>query len=201
MQVPALETERLLLRPWRDADVRAYARIIRDPEVLRYWGSGVRYRVKRAAAALVAAVSDIEASRALAALNRHWQRHGFGMWAVEEKDSGALIGSVGLTALHDWSADQANVEVGWLLARSAWGRGFAVEAGRPSLAYAFDELGVPRIVNVTLAANERGKRTAQRLGLAFVGRTRWERNDVVWYAMDRSAWSAKSPTARDSDGI
>jgi RimJ/RimL family protein N-acetyltransferase len=195
LQVPALETERLLLRPWRETDVPAYARIIRDPEVLRYWGSGVRYRVKRAVAALVAAVSDIEARRAITALTHHWQHHGFGMWAVEDRDGGALIGSIGLTTLDDWSADSTNVEFGWLLARPVWGRGFAAEAGRASLAYAFDEMGLPRIVNVTLAANTRARRAVERLGFVFVGQTHWNRNDVVWYAMDRSGWARKEADA------
>lgn len=188
MQVPTLETERLLLRAWRADDVGAYARIIRHPEALRHWGAGALYRAKRAAAALIAAVSDIEARRALLAMERHWQRHGFGSWAVEEKDSGALIGSIGLTQLEAWTADQASVEVGWLLARSAWGRGFAQEAGRASLGYAFHQLGLSRVVLVSAAANARSERTAQRLGMTFVGRTRWKGIDVIWYAMDRGEW-------------
>ncbi len=197
MQVPTLETERLLLRPWRAGDAGAYARIIRHPEALRYWGAGAFYRVKRSAAALIATVSDIEARRAVAGLQSHWQRHGFGMWAVEAKDNRELVGSVGLTRLDAWTADQASVEIGWLLAHPAWGRGFAVEAGRASLGYAFDQLGLPRIVLVAAAANARSERTAQRVGMAFAGRTRWNGIDVLWYAMDRSDWARDAaPGAR-----
>ncbi len=100
--VATVATDRLRLRPWRREDVPAYARIIRDPEVTRHLGSGVRYRVKRTMASALAAVSDIEARRELRTMTRHWQRHGFGLWAVEEKASGALLGSVGLTVLDDW---------------------------------------------------------------------------------------------------
>ena len=175
----------------------AYARIIRDPEVMRHLGSGVRYRVKRTMASALAAVSDIEARRELRTMTRHWQRHGFGLWAVEEKASGALLGSVGLTVLDDWSQDPSSIELGWLLSRPSWGRGLGREAGLACLAYGFDDLQLPRIVSVTLVQNSRSERLIQGLGFSFMGRTRWKRNDVVWYAMDRSTWGRKSPISPD----
>ena len=186
---PTLETERLRLRGWRDDDLQAYRGILRDPDVLRYWGSGIRYRAKRAVASLVAPFSSVEARRALAELDRHWQRHRLGMWAVEERTSGALIGSMGLTVLEDWTAEPANVEVGWLLARPARGRGFAVEGGRAVLAYAFEELALRRVISVALVLNHPSERVMQRLGLAYAGRIRWKGSDVVWYGLDRSAWA------------
>jgi ribosomal-protein-alanine N-acetyltransferase len=189
--VPTVATDRLWLRPWRRADAPEYARILHHPEVARHLGSGIRYRVKRAVASLVAAVSDVEARREIGTMTRHWQQHRFGLWAVEEKASGRLIGSVGLTVLDDWSADPSNVELGWLLARPSWGRGLGREAGLASLAYGFDDLRLPRIVSVTLVANARSERLIQRLGFSFVGRTRWKGSDVVWYAMDRSDWEGR----------
>lgn len=183
--IPVLKTERLVLRPWRDDDVRAYARLLRDPEVMRHWGSGIRFRLKRAVANVVARFCDIEARRSVADMRRHWRDHGFGLWALEEKASGALVGNAGLTVLDGWTADPADIEVGWLLARPAWGRGFAVEAGRASLAYAFDVLQLPRVVSVAFTSNWRSERVMQNLGLTLAGRTRWMGADVVWYGADR----------------
>jgi RimJ/RimL family protein N-acetyltransferase len=186
--VPQLETARLRLRGWREEDVADYRLIIGDPEVMRYLGAGVRYRLKRAAASVLGLLSDVEARRGVARLIEHWRVWGYGEWAVEEKASGALIGQVGLVHHGDWRADQAKVDIGWMLARRAWGRGLATEAARASLAYAFEELGMQRIVSIARPPNRRSERVMKRIGLAFVGRTYWKGGDVFWYAIDRAAW-------------
>jgi ribosomal-protein-alanine N-acetyltransferase len=191
MTVPTLSTDRLWLRPFRRDDAAAYTRIIQDPGVMQHLGSGVRYRVKRAMASALAVVSDIEARREIGSIAGHWKRHGFGLWAVEEKASGALLGSAGLTVLDGWSADPSSIELGWVLSRPFWGRGFGAEAGHASLAYGFDCLRLARIVSVTLVLNTRSERLIQRLGLVFAGRTRWKRNEVVWYGMDRDDWARR----------
>jgi RimJ/RimL family protein N-acetyltransferase len=185
-----LKTDRLVLRPWRRDDVRAYSRILQDPDVMRHWGSGMRFRIKRTVANLVARVSDIEARHALVAMDRHWRKHRFGLWALEERESGALLGNAGLTVLDGWTGESANIEVGWLLARSAWGRGYAVEAGRASLEFAFDVRRLPRIVSVAFTSNWRSERVMQNLGLRPAGRMRWKGDEVVWYGMDRDAWNS-----------
>lgn len=190
--IPVLKTGRLVLRPWRRDDVRAYAGILRDPEVMRHWGSGIRYRAKRAVAGFVARFSDIEAHRSMDAMLLHWEKHRFGLWALEDRESGALLGNAGLSVLDGWTAEPTDIEVGWLLARAAWGRGLAVEAGRASLAYAFEVLQLPRVVSVAFTANWRSERVMQSLGLVLAGRTRWMGDDVVWYAMDRDAWNRGS---------
>lgn len=193
-QVPRLETERLWLRPWNAVDAEAYARIIGDPEVMRHVGAGLRYHARRRCAALVPLLAEMEARRAIRELTDHWETYGFGEWAVEEKASGSLVGQIGLVYLPDWTADPTNVEVGWLLARNAWGRGFATEGGRASLAYAFEQLGMERIVSVARRANERSERVMQRLGLSLAGRIDWKGGEVVWYAIDRKQWD-RSRTA------
>lgn len=191
--VPQLETPRLRLRAWGEHDVPEYACILRDPEVMRYLGSGLRYALKRKAASLVASVSDVEARRGIRKLAAHWSRCGFGEWAVEDKASGELIGQIGLHHHPDWVADPAKVEVGWLLARRAWGRGFATEGARASLAYAFDRLAMDRIVSISLLPNVRSQWVMERLGLSRVGQTRWKGSEVVWYAIDRAAWKGETP--------
>jgi ribosomal-protein-alanine N-acetyltransferase len=188
-QVPTLETERLRLRPWRATDAEEYARIIGDPEVMRHVGAGLRYRARLRCLAHFPVLAEIDARRTIGHLTGHWERYGFGEWAVEEKASSALIGQIGLVHLLDWTADSSNVEVGWLLARHTWGRGLATEGGKASLAYAFEQVGLERVVSVARRANERSERVMQRLGLSLAGRTHWKGSEVVWYAIDREQWT------------
>ena len=187
--MPRLETPRLLLRAWRPAeDVAAYKEMLDDPEVMRHIGVGWRYAVKRAAAALLGVVSDVEARRAIAHLIRHWRTRGYGEWAVVEKASGALIGQIGLVHHADWLADPTQIEVGWMLARRAWGKGLATEGARATLRYAFDALGIERVVSITRPENQRSLRVMQRLGLEPVGSAEWKGGTVLWYAIDRATY-------------
>jgi RimJ/RimL family protein N-acetyltransferase len=186
-EVPELESARLRLRPWREADIEALAAIVRDPEVMRYLGTGLRYRVKRAATWLVARVSDVEARTAVRDFDRHWQRWGFGEWAAEEKASGELVGRIGLVYHPDWPLGEAKVEIGWTLARRAWGRGLATEGARVALDHAFDQLELDRVISATSIDNVRSQRVMQKLGMRRQGEARWHRCDMVWYAIDRDA--------------
>ena len=192
---PRLETERLWLRPWDAADTEAYARIIGDPEVMRHVGAGRRYHARRRCAALFPLIAKADARRAIRGLTIHWETYGFGEWAVEEKASGKLVGQIGLVYLADWTADPTSVEVGWLLARDAWGQGFATEGGRASLAYGFEQLGIERIVSIARRANERSERVMQRLGLSLAGRIYWKGSEVIWYGIDREQWNRSRTTA------
>lgn len=102
-----VETERLLLRGWRDEDLEPYARICAHPEVMRYMGRGVMTREQTA--------------ERVWRYVRHWEEHGFGLWAVEEKASGGFIGRIGLMYHDDWPEGKHKTEVGWLLDSSVWG--------------------------------------------------------------------------------
>jgi len=190
--VPIIETARLRMRPWRADDAAIYRSLARDDEVMRYIGSGARYWLKRTVGRVVGRVSNVEARRAVAARRRHWEEHGFGEWAVEEKDSGHFVGQVGLVHHPDWHADPAKVEVGWLLVREAWGKGYATEAGAASLAHAFGPLGLDRLVSIAVVGNERSERVMERLGFTRQGTTRWLGSNVVWYALDRDRWEART---------
>jgi RimJ/RimL family protein N-acetyltransferase len=181
-------TERLILRGWEERDVPAYQRIVADPEVMRYMGSGFRWDLKRAAAGLVGRVSDLEGRRSVRHLATHWQRHGFGEWAVQERSTGELIGRIGLLYHPDWVADESRVEIGWLLARRAWGKGYATEGARPGIEHAFARLRVDRLMSIALVGNGRSQRVMEKLGLHRQGQTRWKGSDVVWYAIDRGGW-------------
>jgi RimJ/RimL family protein N-acetyltransferase len=168
---------------------------------MRFMGSGRRYRVKRAGAQLIARFSDVEARRALAALERHWERHGYGEWAMEEKDTGQLIGRVGFVHHADWPAGPVKIEIGWTLARSAWGKGLATEGARTALDHAFGPLAIERVISIAHHDNVRSQRVMERLGMQQQGKVRWRGGDMIWTAIDREAWLAASSTTRPVSAV
>ena len=98
----------------------------------------------------------------------HWELRGFGQWALVERDGGRLVGRAGLLRPEAWPG----LEVGWLVARDHWGRGFAPEAGRASLEWARGELGADHVISLIEDDNERSQRVAEKLGMKVEGRTR-----------------------------
>jgi RimJ/RimL family protein N-acetyltransferase len=146
----ALRTSRLLLRPWRDADVAAYAELSADPAIMEF----------------LLPVSEPGAAEAWAARVRaHWRQHGFGQWVVEVPGEASLIGVVGLSTISYEAHFTPAVEVAWRLARAQWGCGYATEAARAALDYGFDTLGLAEIVAVTVPANLRSRRVMERLAM------------------------------------
>jgi RimJ/RimL family protein N-acetyltransferase len=166
-----LETARLRLRPFRDGDLHAYADLCADSEVMRYVGDrGV--------------LSREDAWRQMAMLAGHWQLRGFGMWAVEERDTGCFVGRVGLHYPEGWP----DREIAWALARPFWGRGYALEAAHAALAEAFGRLGFPRIISLIDPANVRSIRLAERIGERLEGGTTVRGHRVAVYALAKSDW-------------
>lgn len=146
-----LETERLILRQFREEDLDAYAEMVGDPEVMRYLGSGPMNRA--------------EAWRNMAMVLGHWRLRGFGMWAVEARETGEMVGRVGCWRPEGWPG----LEVGWTLRRAFWGKGYATEAGRASLEAAFDRLDQRRAVSLIHGENQASIRVARRLGMRLEG--------------------------------
>jgi len=142
-----LDTERLWLREFRGSDLDAYAAMLADPEVMRYIGDGKT-------------LTRPESWRAIAAVLGHWQLLGYGMWAIEEKATGALLGRVGFLDPPGWPG----FELGWLLGREHWGRGYAAEAARRCLRYAFEDLGRDRVISLIRPGNAPSIRVAERVG-------------------------------------
>jgi RimJ/RimL family protein N-acetyltransferase len=141
----SLRTPRLLLRPWREADERAFAALAADPEVMRF---------------LLPPRPDwVEQAKA------HWRQRGFGQWVVELPGEAEFIGVVGLAAIGYEAAFTPAVEIAWRLASAHWGHGYATEAARAALDYGFDEVGLGEIVAVTVPANQRSRRVMERLGM------------------------------------
>lgn len=143
-----LRTERLLLRQWRPQDREPFAELNADPEVMHHFPS-----------VLDRAASDAVAERIEATI----ADLGYGFWAVE--DRGGFIGFVGLVPARFDAAFTPATEIGWRLARHAWGHGYATEAARATVAYGFGPLGLPELVSFTAAGNTRSRAVMERLGM------------------------------------
>ena len=151
------------------------AAIYSDPEVVRYLRP-----------------LDLEGTRKqLLGFEHHWQERGFGLWAVEERASGRLIGRIGLFHHPDWTASHHDAEVGWTLARSTWGRGLATEGGAAALRYGFETKGMQRIISIAHRENLASQRVMEKLGLHREGETSWRGIPVAWYVISGQDWSRR----------
>jgi RimJ/RimL family protein N-acetyltransferase len=148
--VTGLRTERLVLRQWRGEDLEPFAALNADPEVMRHFPA----RLTREESDQLA-----RGQRALIA------ERGWGLWAVEVPGGEPFVGFVGLAVPRFEAHFTPTVEVGWRLARSAWGRGYATEAGRTAVAFGFAEIGLDEIVSFTSVDNVRSRRVMERLGM------------------------------------
>ena len=163
-----LETERLRLRMFRDDDLDAYAAMSADPEVMRYIGAG-------------GPQTRAESWRSMATFLGHWQLRGYGMWAVEERATGALVGRIGFHNPEGWPG----FECGWLLARGAWGKGYATEGARRALEHAFTVLGRDHVISLIRPANVASIHVAERIGETLEGRTMLFGAEALVYGISR----------------
>ena len=109
--------------------------------------------------------TQAECASAIANFEQFWEEHGFGLFAVERRDTGDLIGFTGLAIPTFLPEVMPTVEIGWRLGKSAWGQGFATEAAKASLAFGFQEAMVDRIVSIHQAGNDASGRIIQKLGM------------------------------------
>jgi RimJ/RimL family protein N-acetyltransferase len=147
MNIPEIETARLRLRALRADDFEAYAKMMADSEVTRYLADGKP-------------LTRADAWRQLAMILGHWELRGFGLWAVEEKSTGDLLGRIGCYDPEGWPA----FEIGYTLARHAWGKGYASEGAAAALEYARKVLGRRDITSVIKTGNHGSERVATKLG-------------------------------------
>lgn len=185
--MPAIiETDRLILRAWRDADREPMFRHCNSrPNVMRFL-LGVQTREK----------TDEMIDKFI-----RWQReNGHTFWAVERKDDGALLGFCGLKRVDDDGVlpDPGTMEIGWRLREDAWGRGYAREAAAASMSYAFDRFDPDFVTAFTVEGNEGSWGLMRRLGMA-------RREDLdhwydewgpdlgsgIVYRISRKDWAAK----------
>ena len=149
---PTLETERLILRPFTDADFEDYLSMMDSPEV-------------RESLRISEEEGRAEAWFGLAAFTGQWELRGTGLWVLEEKDTKYFVGRAGLhnPERHDWPG----VEVGWTLHPNFWGFGYATEAGKEAVRYGFQELAQEELFSTILMDNYRSQAVAKRLGFTL----------------------------------
>jgi RimJ/RimL family protein N-acetyltransferase len=168
-----LETERLTLRMLGESDFDAYAEMCADAEVMRYIGDGQP-------------LTRPMAWRNLAMRVGHWHLRGYGLWAVQERSSGALAGRAGFWNPDGWPG----FELGWMLRRSFWGRGYATEAARAALGFAFTELAQSQVISLIHTENAASIRVAQRLGERLVNTIDLMGKPALLYRITRDEWRA-----------
>ena len=145
-----IETARLLLRRWHDADREAFAHMNADPAVMEHFP---------------ARLSRQETDRLIENINAHFEHHGFGLWAAELRVTGEFIGFIGLAIPRFRAAFTPCVEIGWRLDAAHWGKGLATEGARAVAHHAFEALGLTEIVSLTVPANMRSRRVMEKLGM------------------------------------
>ncbi|MGQ0553496.1 MAG: GNAT family N-acetyltransferase [Planctomycetota bacterium] len=174
MKQPALQTERLILRAFRQSDTDDYAALCADPEVMRYISPQ-------------GPLTRAEAWRKMAMHLGHWQLRGFGQFVLEERATGRFLGHAGPHQPEGWPGR----EIGWVLARYAWGQGFAYEAARAACAYAFDTLAWDRVISLIAPENERSIRLALRLGERLDGQVTVIGITANVYALTRAEYDSQ----------
>jgi RimJ/RimL family protein N-acetyltransferase len=142
-----LETGRLRLRLWRDEDLPTLARWNADPVVMRHMGRGP--------------MTLEESAAALERYRKHWDEHGFGLWAAELRATGELVGRIGVAYHRAWPGDP---EVGWLIDPAHTGAGLATEGGAACVQYGFETLGARRLVSICTEENVESRRVMEKLG-------------------------------------
>jgi RimJ/RimL family protein N-acetyltransferase len=169
IKLDRLETERLTLRMFRETDLDDYAEMCGDADVMKYLGG--------------AAMSRSEAWRSMATVLGHWQLRGFGLWAVEKRDTGELLGRVGCWRPEGWPG----MEIAWTLRKRFWGQGYATESARAALEAAFFRLQQTHVISMIHAENQPSIRVAQRLRMRLEGQTALLDHPVLVYGIRRPA--------------
>ena len=168
--IPQLQTERLVLRAFRDSDLDGFAAMMGDERVARWFGGHASDRA--------------QAWRTMALFLGHWDLRGYGQWVAEDKASGSFVGRVGLWQPEGWPG----LEVGWAIAPDLWGQGYATEGGRASVAWAFDELGVDEVISVTLPDNRASRRVMEKVGLDYDRTQDVAGHEQVIYVTTAGTW-------------
>jgi RimJ/RimL family protein N-acetyltransferase len=154
MAVSEVETPRLRLRRWREADREPFAAMNADPAVMEHFP---------------APFSREESDAAYQRVQQHWADHGFGLWVVEIAGRGEFAGTLGLKHVAFTADFTPCVELGYRFVRSCWGNGFATEASGAAVKHGFDRLGLDEIVAFTIPINARSRRVMEKTGMQYAG--------------------------------
>lgn len=175
LHIPTLVTPRLRLRAFRKSDFDDYAALNADPEVVRYLGGGGPWDRSRS-------------WRHMAFLLGHWQLEGSGMWAVELREEGSFIGTIGFAEPEGWPG----FELAWTLTRRYWGRGYATEGARAALDHAFTGLRKDCVISLIELENRASIRVAERIGERLRGRIDLYGREMLCYGIDREGYVTRA---------
>ncbi len=175
----ALTTERMYLRPFTAADLPALTAIYGDPAVMAIRKLGVQ--------------TPVQTEQQLTEIIDHWHRHGFGLWAVIDREDGSFLGECGLR----YRSDGGQVEISYGLAQSAWGRGLATEAALAAMDHGFRVIGLGKVTAIAKASNLASHRVMEKLGMHLAAT--WSRDGIgrVEYLVGAGEFLA-TPSARIS---
>ncbi|MDI9818331.1 MULTISPECIES: GNAT family N-acetyltransferase [unclassified Legionella] len=145
-----IETERLILRTWKEEDIKIYYQINQDPRVIEF---------------LPGSLSLEQAGDFITRMGIQFDQYGYTLWAVELKETGEMIGFTGLNYPTFKSHFTPAVEIGWRLSSLHWGKGYATEGANASLDYGFNQCGFKEIVAFTVPLNKRSIRVMEKIGM------------------------------------
>lgn len=167
------ETPRLVVRQYNEADAEQALVIYSDPEVMRFIGMNKT--------APITTVEQMRQNLVERRMKRYLETPQFGGWAAVSKDTGKIVGTIILFNLDN----NPEIEVGWHLARWAWGNGYATEGGRGAIDYGFNVAGLDRIACVVHPDNLKSLAVARRLGLTHAGRKRYYEQELEYFSAAR----------------
>ncbi len=149
-----IKTPRLGLRKWKESDLAPFAEMNMNPKVMKHFPR----------------LLTVEESNSMVErINGHFDKHGFGLWAVELLETNKFIGFIGLSIPSFEAEFTPCVEIGWRLSHEFWGKGYATEGATACLDYAFSNLEIPEIVSFTAVLNKPSIRVMERLEMNYAG--------------------------------
>lgn len=185
MQIPRFETPRLTLRGFTPEDLEPMAAILAERDVVRYFPRSEPWPREIV-------------QKWLGAQRDHWQRHGYGWWALERRDTAEVIGWCGIGFLEETN----ETEVLYLLGQAHWGLGLATEAAEFSIRYAFDNLPLRMIVGIVHPENYGSRHVLEKIGLMFSNPAPYFGLDMLRYTIDRRQFEARhAPTGAMAIGV
>lgn len=178
LAIPTLETPRLILRGYKESDAPAIARMHGNAEVVHFLGGETDDSLRGAWDHIAFAMG-------------HWAFKGYGKWAAVERASGRLIGRIGfLNPPYDWPG----LELGWVLARDAWGKGYATEGARAALDWGFSNIASDTILSIIPEGNDASIRVAERLGETLQSAGMFHEKPCKIFGITRDAWRKQART-------
>jgi ribosomal-protein-alanine N-acetyltransferase len=157
-------------------------RILNGPDVLKYFPGPQT-------------VTEVQVDRMIGRILTHWQEHDYGLWAVEQRTTGALLGRCGLQRI----TETDEVEIDFILAPASWGQGFATEAGQASLKFGFEQLNLAEVVGIVHPENLASQRVLQKLGMQFAEATEYFGMAVHRYVKFQPEFANQAVKKQDAD--